>query len=125
MQNIKFTPTHEWVKEDMQEAIIGITDHAQQLLGDIVFIELPEIGAEVSAGEEIGVIESVKAAADLYSPISGKIIAINHEAINNPALINNDALGEGWLAKIQPSNREEFQSLLDMNQYNAILAREQ
>src|SRR5688500_2664195 len=107
MTDLKFTSTHEWLKIVDQECLIGITDHAQQLLGDMVFVELPEEGDEVEAGEELGVVESVKAASDFYAPVSGKVIAINQAVNENPALVNSDPYNTGWLVKIKPRNLEE------------------
>ena len=117
MQDLKFTKTHEWVKQTQNEILIGITDHAQQLLGDLVFIELPAIGKNITAGDELGVLESVKAAADFYAPVSGTVIAINHEASTNPALINQDPYGNGWLIKLQISDPRELNNLLTHEHY--------
>ena len=101
MADLKFTRTHEWLKSNGTEMTIGITEHAQQLLGDMVFVELPEKGDEVNAGDELGVVESVKAASDFYAPISGVVIAVNQQVSENPALVNSDPYGAGWLVKIK------------------------
>ena len=117
MNDLKFTSTHEWLREEQNEVIIGITDHAQQLLGDMVFVELPEPGDEVHAGDELGVVESVKAASDFYAPISGVVIAVNEEVAENPALVNSDPYTDGWLVRMKPSDPEEIQGLLNAEQY--------
>ncbi|MCH9756513.1 MAG: glycine cleavage system protein GcvH [Gammaproteobacteria bacterium] len=118
---MKFTETHEWINTEETPVTIGITEHAQTLLGDLVFIDLPEEGQAVKAGDELGVIESVKAASDLYAPISGTIVAVNHQVKENPALINNDAEGEGWILKIEINDPGEFSNLLDELQYKNIV----
>lgn len=117
MTTQKFTRTHEWLQNDNNEATVGITEHAQQLLGDLVYIDMPKEGAEVRAGDDLGVVESVKAAADFYAPISGQVVAINQAVVDNPALVNRDPLGAGWLVKIKPSNPDEIAELLTAEQY--------
>ncbi|HHF7367676.1 TPA: glycine cleavage system protein GcvH [Legionella bozemanae] len=124
MNELKFTNTHEWLKEEQNEVTIGITDHAQQLLGDMVFVELPEIGDKVSAGEELGVVESVKAASDFYAPISGVVTAINEVVVENPALVNSDPYAAGWLVKLKPSHPDEINGLLTAEQYQNEIAEE-
>ncbi|AWN72995.1 glycine cleavage system protein GcvH [Legionella anisa] len=124
MNELKFTNTHEWLKEEQSIVTIGITDHAQQLLGDMVFVELPEIGDEVSAGEELGVVESVKAASDFYAPVSGVVTAINEVVVENPALVNSDPYAAGWLVKLKPSHPDEINSLLTAEQYQNEIAEE-
>ncbi len=121
-QDLKFTQTHEWLKKDNGEIIIGITAHAQELLGDMVFVELPEVGATVSAGDELGVVESVKAASDFYTPISGTVIAINQQVSDDPALVNSDPYGSGWLVKLKASDLSEIDNLLDADQYQNEIA---
>jgi glycine cleavage system H protein len=123
-QTKKYTTTHEWLDTAHEEITIGITDHAQQLLGDLVFVELPEIGRMVQAKEEIGVVESVKAASDFYAPISGTIVAVNETVRNNVALINQSPEESGWLIKIKASNLDELNHLLDQNQYQQHVAEE-
>lgn len=122
MNDLKFTVTHEWVREENEEVIIGITEHAQQLLGDMVFVELPELGDNVAAGDELGVVESVKAASDFYAPISGVVTAINSEVVDNPALVNSDPYSSGWLVKLKPTHRNELSELLSADQYQNELA---
>lgn len=117
-QNLKYTATHEWVEvlED-NIAAIGITEHAQKLLGDIVFVELPEIGKEIQAKDDCGVIESVKSAADLYTPISGEIIAVNDKLDTSPELINQAPYKDGWIVKIKLANQAELNDLMSSDEY--------
>jgi glycine cleavage system H protein len=124
MNDLKFTTTHEWLKEDNDEVIIGITDHAQQLLGDMVFVEFPEIGYKVRAGEELGVVESVKAASDFYAPVSGVVTAVNEFVTENPAIVNTNPYTEGWLVKLKPSNLKELDTLLNAEEYQNETAEE-
>ncbi|KTD34622.1 glycine cleavage system H protein [Legionella moravica] len=124
MNDLKFTATHEWLKSGQDEVTVGITDHAQQLLGDMVFVELPEIGDEVSAGQELGVVESVKAASDFYAPISGVVTAVNDSVVENPAIVNTDPYIAGWLVKLKPSNLNEINELLSADQYQNEIAEE-
>lgn len=116
---LKYTSTHEWAGYDKDENLItiGITHHAQHLLGDIVFVELPEVGSEVISGKEFGVVESVKAASDLYSPVSGSVVEVNEELLTNPALINHDAYHEGWIVKINPEDISQWEHLMDADEY--------
>lgn len=116
--DLKYAATHEWVRlEEDGTVTIGITDHAQELLGDIVFIELPEEGAVVSAKDEISVVESVKAASDIYAPVSGEVIAINEDLTDAPETVNSSPYGDGWLCRILPSNPSELEELLDADTY--------
>lgn len=124
MNDLKFTATHEWLREEQNEVTIGITDHAQQLLGDMVFVELPEVGDEVHAGDELGVVESVKAASDFYAPISGVITAINEAVVENPAIVNTDPYAAGWLVKLKPNHPDEIEQLLSAAQYQNETAEE-
>lgn len=117
MTTLKFTKTHEWIKQEGDVAIIGITDHAQDLLGDMVYVELPKVGDTVHASIEMGVVESVKAASDLYSPASGTVVEINQLVLDNPALVNKDPFGEGWLIKLKMNNPDEMNGLLDEKAY--------
>ncbi|GGI87501.1 glycine cleavage system protein GcvH [Legionella impletisoli] len=123
--NLKFTETHEWILFDKNEATIGITDHAQELLGDLVFVDLPEVGNTVSSGDELGVVESVKAASDFYTPISGIILAVNPKVCEDPALVNQDPYGKGWLVKIKPSSPAEVENLLDAAAYEQEISEEE
>jgi len=122
MEEIKFTKSHEWISLTSDGiATVGITDHAQHALGDVVFVEMPEIGSVVTAGKEAGVVESVKAASDIYSPISGEIVDINEDVVANPELLNKDPQNSAWLFKIRPSNLKELDALLDTKAYEAFL----
>lgn len=124
MNDLKFTATHEWLKAEQEEVTVGITDHAQQLLGDMVFVELPEIGDVVHAGDELGVVESVKAASDFYAPVSGVVTAVNDAVAENPAIVNTDPYTAGWLVKIKPSHLNEINDLLTADQYQNEIAEE-
>ena len=103
MPETKFSTDHEWVRVDGGIATVGITDHAQNALGDVVFVDLPQVGREVTVGEAIAVVESVKAASDVYAPLSGRIVEVNDRLVENPALINTAATAEGWFFRIEPS----------------------
>lgn len=124
MNDLKYTSTHEWLKTGAEEVTVGITEHAQQLLGDMVFVELPAIGDEVKTGDELGVVESVKAASDFYAPISGVVTAVNEAVVENPALVNTAPYGEGWLVKIKPSQLDEIDNLLSADQYQNEIAED-
>lgn len=124
MADLKFTRTHEWLKSNGTEMTIGITEHAQQLLGDMVFVELPEKGDEVNAGDELGVVESVKAASDFYAPVSGVVVEVNQQVNENPALVNSDPYGAGWLVKLKAKNPAEINELLDADQYKNEIAED-
>ena len=118
--NLKYAKSHEWSRLEADGTItIGITEHAQEALGDIVFLELPEVGRTVKVGEEVAVVESVKAASDIYAPISGEIIAANSDASDTPESVNADAYTV-WLFKIKPSNSAEYDALLDAAAYTQI-----
>lgn len=115
---LKYVASHEWIRIEGEGVVtIGITDHAQDLLGDVVFVELPDMDAEISAGDEAGVVESVKAASDIYAPLSGKVIAINEELEDAPELVNSDPYGDGWFFRLQLSDLEELDELLDADAY--------
>ena len=124
MNELKYTHTHEWALAGDEDMTVGITEHAQQLLGDMVFVDLPEIGNHVAAGDELGVVESVKAASDFYAPISGVVVAVNQQVNEHPALVNTDPYGAGWLVKIRPNNPSEINELLTEEQYNTEIAEE-
>jgi glycine cleavage system H protein len=117
--DLKYAKSHEWVRVSGGTATVGITDHAQHELTDVVFVELPETGRKVKAGEACAVVESVKTASDIYSPVSGEIIEINKAAVNDPALVNREPFGAGWFFKIKLSNPAELNSLLAPEQYQA------
>lgn len=115
--NLKYTKSHEWVKDEGDGSVtVGITDHAQELLGDLVFVELPEVGAELSAGSECAVVESVKAASDVYSPVDGEVVAVNEDLADSPEAINEDPYG-AWIFKLKLSDPAQLDSLLDAAAY--------
>ncbi|MBC6906445.1 glycine cleavage system protein GcvH [Saccharophagus sp. K07] len=119
---LKYLSSHEWARiEDDGTVTIGITDHAQAALGDVVFVELPEVGTTVNAGQEAGVVESVKAASDIYSPVSGEVIAINERLVDAPETINSSPYDDGWFFKVQPDDLEELEDALDAEAYQASL----
>jgi len=120
--NLKYTASHEWAKLEADGSVtVGITDHAQEALGDIVFLELPEAGRSVKAGQECAVVESVKAASDIYAPIAGEVIASNQEAVDAPESVNQDAFAT-WLFKLKPSNPADLDALLDAAAYEKVAA---
>jgi glycine cleavage system H protein len=121
---LKYTKSHEWVAVDGDTATVGITDHAQDLLGDMVFIELPEVGDSVEAGNECAVVESVKAASDVYSPLTGEVVAVNETLADSPETTNTDPYGAGWLFKVKMSNAAEADGLLDATAYNGVAAED-
>ncbi len=123
---LKYAKTHEWARDEGDGTItVGITDHAQDQLGDLVFVDLPEEGDSVEAGEDCAVVESVKAASDIYSPASGEIIAVNSVLGESPELVNESAFGDGWLFKVKMSNPAELDNLLDANGYQEVAASEE
>ena len=124
MSDKKYTKEHEWIELDGEIATIGITNHAQESLGDIVFVDLPEIGKKVNAGGEVSVIESVKAASDIYSPVDGEIIEINEKLNDNAALINENAESEGWIFKVKISNVIQLESHMNLSDYEDFLKQE-
>lgn len=119
---LRYTATHEWIRvEEDGSVVIGITDHAQSQLGELVFVDLPDMGIRVNAADEVCVVESVKAASDVYSPLSGKIIGINEDLEDAPSLVNSDPFGDGWLFKIAPSDMEELDDLMDADDYTQLM----
>lgn len=122
-ENLKYTKDHEWIAEsDDGTAVVGITDHAQEALGDLVFVELPEMHRDVASGDVCAVVESVKAASDVYSPISGNVAEVNVALDDAPELVNEDPYGEGWLFRLTPSSPMELEELLDAEAYGRVLA---
>lgn len=115
----KYSESHEWAKQEGDVIIVGVSDYAQNQLGDVVFVELPAVGKEVEAGKTFGVVESVKAASDLFAPVSGTVVAINDALNSDPALVNRDAFGGGWMIKIKPSNPGDLGKLLDAATYQS------
>ncbi|ANB16745.1 glycine cleavage system protein GcvH [Dokdonella koreensis] len=124
--DLKFMKSHEWARvEDNGTVTVGISDHAQGLLGDLVYVELPSVGDEVQAGNACAVVESVKAASDVYTPVSGEIVAINESLADKPETINEDAYGDGWLFVVKLSSRDELQELLDPDAYAELVENEE
>jgi len=119
---IKYTPDHEWLSVDGDTATVGITHHAQDALGDVVFVDLPEVGASIEAKAVAGVVESVKAAADVYMPVTGTITEVNEALRADPSLANSDPLGAGWFFKVKLSNASELDALMDETSYTAFSA---
>lgn len=125
-RELHYTPSHEWVRiENDDTVIVGITDHAQHQLGDLVFVELPDNNTVLEKGDEMSVVESVKTAADVYAPISGKVIEVNPQLETRPELINQDPYGEGWICRIQPDDMDELDELLDADGYLAEIGDEE
>ena len=122
---LKFLSSHEWVLVEDNVATIGVSDHAQELLGDLVYVELPEQGSSIAAGDSVGVIESVKAASDIYAPVSGEVIEVNDVLDGAPEKINNDPYGDGWMYKVAMEDPEEVESLLDAEAYTDVIAEEE
>jgi glycine cleavage system H protein len=121
MSAIRYTKEHEWVLVDGDTATVGISPYAQEQLGDVVFVELPEIGKKIEKGKEMAVVESVKAASEVYAPIGGEVVAVNEALTDAPATVNEDALGKGWFAKIKLSNKGELDALMDEAAYKAYV----
>ncbi|GHV85981.1 glycine cleavage system H protein [Spirochaetia bacterium] len=124
-QNARYLKSHEWARKDGNLIIVGISDHAQDSLGDIVFVDLPKPGESFKAGAVFGVVESTKAASDLYLPVSGKISEVNSALVPAPETVNKDCYGEGWFVKVEPENPAEFDTLLDPTEYEKIAAAEE
>ena|SRR5579863_8312434 len=121
-QELLYTKDHEWIRVDEETGTIGITDHAQKELGDIVFVELPKKGDHLTAHEALGNIESVKAVSEIFSPVTGEVIAVNNRLTDGPELVNTDPHGEAWLVKVHLDDRRETESLMTADQYEAYLA---
>lgn len=125
-ENLKYTDQHEWIREEENDTIVcGITDHAQKMLSDIVFVELPETGRQIKQNEAVAVIESVKAVSDVFAPVSGTIEAVNTALEESPETMNTSAYDEGWMLKIRLSNRQEMQQLLSAGQYAKLVEEEE
>jgi glycine cleavage system H protein len=121
MSTVKYTRDHEWIRVDADTAVIGITDYAQTQLGDVVYIELPAVGRRVEKGKEAAVVESVKAASEVYAPVSGEVIAINEALSGEPGKINADPMGEGWFLKLRIANAKELDELMDEGEYQSFV----
>lgn len=124
VDGLKYASSHEWVKPDAAVATIGITDHAQDHLGEVVFVELPECGSSVSQGESFGAVESVKATSDINSPISGEVVEINTKLTETPGLINSSSYEDGWMIKVKPSTPSELESLMGSSEYTKFCEEE-
>lgn len=123
-QYLKYSKDHEWVELDQGLAKVGITSYAQEALGDVVFVELPLEGQAFEVGESFGVVETVKAVADVYLPVGGEVIKVNEKLLDSPELLNEDPYGEGWMVQVKPSNSSDFEHLMDASQYRQFLAEE-
>ena len=124
--DLRYAASHEWARlENDGTVFVGISDHAQEALGDVVYVELPEIGSAVQAGGGLAVVESVKAASDIYAPVSGEIVEVNELLNDKPETINEDAFGDGWIVAIRPSDRAELDELLDANDYEALVENDE
>lgn len=122
---LKYLSSHEWARvEEDGTVTVGISDHAQESLGDVVYVESPEVGTEVSAGDQAGVVESVKAASDIYSPISGEVIAVNEQLEGEPEVVNSSPYDDGWFFKVKPSDLDELADALDSDAYTAAIEDE-
>lgn len=119
--NVKYTKEHEWIRREGDVAYVGITDYAQQQLGDIVFIDIPTVGETLAAGETFGTIEVVKTISDLFLPVDGEVLEQNETLADQPELVNQDPYGEGWLIKIKPADHADFDSLLDAEAYKTLI----
>jgi glycine cleavage system H protein len=122
---LKYASTHEWARREEDGSVtVGISDHAQEALGDVVFVELPDLGAQLAACDEAGVVESVKAASDVYAPVSGEVIAVNEVLEDAPETVNSDPYNDGWFYRLQPSDADEYEKLLSAEEYDAECAEE-
>ncbi|NLC76152.1 MAG: glycine cleavage system protein GcvH [Clostridia bacterium] len=121
---LKYSKDHEWVRVEGNKAVIGITSHAAEALGDVVFVELPEVDDSVTAGEAFGSVESVKAVSDVFSPVSGTVVAVNEALLDSPELINSDPYGEGWMIEVEMEDASQLEELLSASDYEAFLKEE-
>lgn len=121
----RYTESHEWARWDGDEIVCGITDHAQETLSDIVYVELPEVGDHFDAGDPYGIVESVKAASDLYASVGGDVTDVNEELEMSPELVNQDPYGDGWMIRISPDDPDEIEDLMDADDYEAFVAEEE
>lgn len=125
-KELKYTKSHEWVQtEDGGGVLVGVTDYAQESLGDLVFVELPEVGETLSAGDACAVVESVKAASDIYAPVTGEVLEVNENLEDSPELVNQDAYGDGWLMKIRVDDESDLDNLLDAEAYQQLVDDEE
>jgi len=124
MPTLRFTKDHEWVRQDGDTVVIGITDYAQQQLGDIVYVELPAVGTQVEAGKEAAVVESAKAASEVYAPVSGEVVAVNDAIAGDPAKVNADPMGEGWFLTVKLADPKVLDGLMDEAAYEKFVAEQ-
>ena len=117
----KYSTSHEWIMLEKEVGVVGVSDHAQKELGEVVYVELPEVGKEIKQGEEVAVIESTKAAADVYAPTSGTVVAVNHLLVDSPEKINQDAEGDGWLFKLEVRDLSLIENLMESSAYSAMI----
>ena len=122
-KDLKYTREHEWAKQDGDRVRVGITAYAQEQLGDVVFVELPKVGAMVTASKNFGVVESVKAVSDLFAPVSGEVVEVNGELAQKPETVNQDPYGKGWMLVVKPSSKGEWDQLLTAQQYEELIAQ--
>ncbi len=125
IDGIHYTAKHEWTRLENGEAAVGLTDYAQDKLGEIVFVELPDIGTEIEAGKNVAVVESVKAVSDLYSPLSGTVTEVNEDLLDQPELVNEDPYGDGWIFKLEVRDKSEVSKLLDKASYEEVIRSEE
>jgi glycine cleavage system H protein len=121
-KNLRYTKDHEWARREGAGVVVGVTAHAQEALGDVVYVELPKVGDTMTAGKPFGVVESTKAVSELFAPISGKITKVNSALADEPATINSDPYGAGWIVEVEPSEPAQLDALMDANAYNDLLA---
>ena len=121
----RYTKSHEWARRDGSAIVCGVTDHAQESLSDVVYVELPEVGDAFATGDPYGIIESVKAASDLYAPVGGEITAVNEELEDAPEVVNEDPYGAGWIIRLNPSDPDELDGLMSADEYEAFVAEEE
>src|SRR5438270_7427146 len=124
MGDIRYTREHEWVRRDGDTVVVGITGYAQEQLGDVVYVELPEIGRQVEQGKEAAVVESAKAASEVYAPVTGEVVAVNDEIVADPAKVNADAMGEGWFIKVRLADPKQLDGLMDEAAYQAFVGEQ-
>ena len=122
-KNLRYTKDHEWARRDGPAVVVGVTAHAQEALGDVVYVELPKVGDTVTAGKPFGVVESTKAVSELFAPISGKVTKVNSALADEPASINSDPYGAGWIVEVEPSDPSQLNGLMDADAYNDLLAK--
>ncbi len=121
----RYTESHEWARSEGDEVVCGITDHAQETLSDVVYVELPMVGDVFDAGEAYGIVESVKAASDLYAPVAGQVTAVNEELETAPELVNQDPFGDGWMIRLEPTDADELADLMTADEYEAFVEEEE